>query len=194
MIDMMSLATVAQSAVLLVGIWAILFWLWPMVRLDCFRQQMFTVRDDLFDYAASGKISFRHPAYRLLRQSMNGFIRYGHQISFCQFVMTWLAWKAIEGRNSFNWERQWRSALDSLDAETRKDLLGFHDRGTAHVSERIIFGSPLLILVLAISVVAVVFHVGLKSAGEVLAAALSSTAARAVDQRILDEEAARAAA
>jgi hypothetical protein len=194
MTDMSIVVTVAQSAVLLAGIWVILFWLWPAVRLDCFRQQMFEVRDDLFDYAASGKISFGHPAYKLLRQSMNGFIRYGHQVSFFQFIMTWLAWKALEGRNSFKWEREWKSALNSLDAETKKDLRGFYDRAGMHVCKRIILGSPILLVVLALSAVAVIFHAGWKSAGEVLADALSRTASRTVDLRILDEEAARAAA
>ena len=82
MIDAASLALMAQSAVLLMVLWTILFCLWPTVRLDCFRQQIFEVRDELFDYAASGRIAFSHPAYRLLRQSMNGFIRYGHKVSF----------------------------------------------------------------------------------------------------------------
>jgi hypothetical protein len=193
MIYVSSLATTIQSAVLLAGIWAILFWLWSAVRLDCFRQQVFAVRDELFDYAASGRIAFSHPAYRLLRKSMNGFIRYGHQISFFQFIMTWLAWKSIEGRNSFGWEKEWRVALNSLDAETREDLLGFHARTVMHVSQRIVFGSPVLVMALVISGIAVVLHAGWKSASEVLATALANTA-RVVDQRILDEEAARAAA
>ena len=76
MIDSTNLMTVTQSAILLMGLGVILFWLWPSVRLDCFRQEMFAIRDELFDYASSGRVSFSHPGYRLLRQSMNGFIRY----------------------------------------------------------------------------------------------------------------------
>ena len=140
MINAISLAIVAQSAILLAGLWVILFWLWPAVRLDCFRQRLFVVRDELFDYAASGRIAFSHPAYRLLRQSMNGFIRYGHQVSFCQFIMTWLAWKAIEGLDSFKWKEKWEAALNSLDEGTRNNLIAFHDRATMHVCERIVFG------------------------------------------------------
>jgi len=189
-----ALTAVAESAVLLMGIGAILFWLWSSVRLDCFRQEIFAIRDELFDYASSGSIAFSHPAYRLLRQSMNGFIRYGHQLSFYQFVMTWVAWKAREGNQSFNWKTKWEAALDSLDEPTRKDLLTFHERATMCVIERIVLGSPILIFALAVSLLAALFHVGWKSAGELMRAALSATAARAIDQRILDEEAARAAA
>jgi hypothetical protein len=194
MIGIMNLAVVTQSAILLAGVWIVLFWLWPAVRLDCFRQRMFEVRDELFDYAASGKIAFEHPAYRLLRQSMNGFIRYGHKVSFCQFIMTWLTWKAMEGSESFKWEKKWQAALATLSNETRSDLLQFQQRSTAYVTERIVLGSPVLVLSLLISVIAVLCHMGWKSARQLMLTALSETAARAIDQRILDEEAARAAA
>jgi hypothetical protein len=189
-----NLAILTQSAMLLMGIWTIVFWLWPAVRLDCFRQEMFAVRDELFDYASSGRIAFSHPAYKLLRQSMNGFIRYGHQVSFCQFIMTWLAWKALEGRDSFKWKTKWEAALSSLDEQTRKDFIGFYERATMCVVERIVLGSPILIFSVAVSAAIILFHVGWKSVGELMAAALSATASRAIDQRILDEEAARAAA
>lgn len=194
MINATALANMTQSALLLIGIGVILFWLWPSVRLDCFRQDMFAVRDELFDYASSGRISFSHPAYRLLRQSMNGFIRYGHQVSFYQFIMTWLAWKALEGRESFKWRTKWEAALGSLDEQTREELADFHERATMCVMERIVLGSPILIFLLCISAVIIVFHAGWKSAGDLMSAALSATAARTIDQRILDEEAARAAA
>jgi len=194
MIDATSLCTMAQSAILLIGLGVILFWLWPSVRLDCFRQEMFAVRDELFDYAASGHIAFSHPAYKLLRQSMNGFIRYGHQVSFYQFIMTWLAWKTLEGRDSFQWKTRWEAALNSLDERTRAELTAFHERATTCVMERIVFGSPILIFSLVVSAIVILFHAGWKSAGGLMTAALSATAARAIDQRILDEEAARAAA
>jgi hypothetical protein len=108
--------------------------------------------------------------------------------------MTWVAWKTREGNQSFNWKTKWEAALDSLDEPTRKDLLTFHERATMCVIERIVLGSPILIFALAVSLLAALFHVGWKSAGELMRAALSATAARAIDQRILDEEAARAAA
>lgn len=187
------LITVVQSGILLGAAWSLLFWLWSAVRLDCFRQRMFEVRDELFDYAASGRISFDHPAYRLLRQSMNGFIRYGHQLSFSQFVMTWLSWKAMEGRDSFRWETKWHEALNTLGPETRRDLLQFHARAALHVGERIVFGSPILTLSLCISVLAVLFHQSWMSVRDLMRAALSETVSRLVDQRILEEEAARAA-
>jgi len=192
--DASSLVVVIQSAILLGAIWAVLFWPWSSVRLDCFRQQVFTVRDELFDYAASGKISFDHPAYRLLRQSMNGFIRYGHKVSFWQSTVTWIAWRAASKPNRYQWESQWQEALKSLDDKTRADLLRLYTSATRLVTKRIVYGSPVLLIALCASAIAVVLSVGLRSASDVMSAALSRTAEHAVDQRILNEEAARAAA
>jgi hypothetical protein len=189
-----NLALMLQSAVLVAGIWAVLFWVWSSVRLDCYRQRMFEVRDELFDYALAGKISFNDPAYRLLRQSINGFIRYGHKVSFGQFLLTWLEWKASEGSDSFKWERKWTAALHALDKQTRDDLLEFHHRETMNVSERIILGSPVLIVVFVLSAVIALFQLGLKSVRELMTAALFRTANTLINTRILEEEAARAAA
>lgn len=189
----LALSLALQSLILTFGVCVVLFWLWPSVRLDCYRQSMFEIRDELFDYAASGKIAFTHPAYQLLRQMMNGFIRYGHQLSFYQFVMTWAEWKLLEGRESFKWEKKWNTAIQSLDETTREDMLAFYGRSMLCVSKRIVLGSPFLMLSLGISVIAVLFHMGWKSARGIMTAAFSQTVARSLDRRILEEEAARAA-
>lgn len=192
--DASSIVTIMESAIALAGIWVVLFWLWPALRLDCFRQQMFAVRDELFDYAAAGKISFNHPAYRLLRQQMNGFIRYGHKLSFGQFLLTLCIWKLNRQPDSYVWSHKWDTALKSLDDETVGALRMFHNRALMHVASRIVFGSPILLPCLLASLLAVLFHAGLRSMGEAVTAATRATANRTLDQRILEEEAARAAA
>lgn len=80
------LGTLSQSIICIAVLMPLLLKLWSGARLDSFRQKMFVVRDELFDYAASGKIEFNDPAYRLLRQSMNGHIRYAHQLTFFVFA------------------------------------------------------------------------------------------------------------
>lgn len=47
------------------------------------RQKMFKIRDELFDYAADGNISFDNENYIRVRSSINGFIRFAH-------TMTWV--------------------------------------------------------------------------------------------------------
>ncbi len=82
-----------------------------MLRLDCFRKNMFAVRDELFDYAAAGNISFDDPAYVLLRRQINGMIRYGHQLTVFRVLMSWLM-RSVSGENQkFQWHDSWEQAL-----------------------------------------------------------------------------------
>jgi len=46
---------------------------------DLLRQNLFEVRDSLFDDARAGKIAFDSPAYRNTRLMLNGMIRFGHR-------------------------------------------------------------------------------------------------------------------
>src|ERR1035438_863123 len=98
------LTTVLESTVLFILLIVVWFGFWSSVRIDSFRQNMFALRDELFDYASSGKISFSDPAYRLLRQSMNGFIRHAHRLTFFQIVTNMLAWKVVGETPSFRSE------------------------------------------------------------------------------------------
>src|ERR1700686_4706562 len=91
-----TLITILESVSALIVFALLYFWLVPSLRLDLFRQQLFEVRDELFDYARSGNISFQHPAYRLLRRSANGFIRYAHRLTFFRVAMTVLVWKIFQ--------------------------------------------------------------------------------------------------
>src|SRR2546425_10001640 len=98
-----AVALIFQSAIALILFLIVLFCALSRLRLDTFREQLFTIRAELFDYAASGKIDFSHPAYRLLRQSMNGFIRYGHQLSFFRLCMALLIWSTVQYKPKLEW-------------------------------------------------------------------------------------------
>ena len=60
----------------------LLLFLWRELRIEVFRQRIFQIRDELFDFAAEGNISFNDPAYGALRTSMNSLIRFAHKMSF----------------------------------------------------------------------------------------------------------------
>jgi hypothetical protein len=161
MMEATTLATVLQAAAVSCGLVIVMFWLWPCARLDDFRQKMFAVRDELFDYAASGKIGFNHPAYRLLRQSMNGFIRYGHQVTFFQINMTMLDWKLTASRPPVDWYEKWNRAIGTIEDETVKaEMLKFHARSIMLVSGRIVLGSPVLLSALAVGMLIELFNLG----------------------------------
>jgi hypothetical protein len=141
-----ALETIAASAFLLV----LVFNLWPAYRLDSFRQRMFGLRDQLWDFAASGKISFDDPAYVLLRKLMNGFIRYGHQLTFFRVLMTTLHWRSIGQAPELTWHNKWNRALSQVnDAEVKKYLENTHQRAIMLMMRHLITGSPVLLVLLA---------------------------------------------
>lgn len=54
---------------------------------DYTRQELFTLRDELFDYAADGHISFDDEAYLTTRTMINGVIRFTHSVSLTNWLM-----------------------------------------------------------------------------------------------------------
>lgn len=193
--DMQLLVTVFQSFTALISVLALLLWFLPIARLDRFRQDLFEIRDELFDYAASGNIGFDDPAYRLLRQLMNGFIRYAHQITFFRIVVTSIMWMTFEGKPKSEWADKLEGALKCVKNEqVRKDLNEFHNRVCSLVSRRIVTGSPFLLAVVILGTIVALCHVGLKSLKSTIGIVAAKTTFRVIDARSLEEEAARAAA
>lgn len=145
MITELQLANVLQFSVV-GGFWIFVFWkMIPDWRLDSFRQDMFVVRDELFDYAADGNIAFDHPAYRLLRTQMNGFIRYGHHLTVFRGLLT-VAIHMVSGiPRRTTWYAEWQKALESIeDVAVRQRLEQFQHRGMILAFKHLLAGSPLL--------------------------------------------------
>lgn len=55
--------------------------------LEQYRQRLFRIRDDLFNAAHSGEISFDDPGYHALRYMINGMVRYAHKTSATSFAL-----------------------------------------------------------------------------------------------------------
>jgi len=53
---------------------------------DRTRQELFHVRNELFDFAAAGGISFDAPAYRYLRDYINGMIGFIHRLDVVHII------------------------------------------------------------------------------------------------------------
>jgi hypothetical protein len=81
------LTVALESAVGLLILWVFVFIFWKDYCLDIFRDHIFTLRDDLFLYAAHGNISFEHPAYRMLRERMNLSLRFAHEFTLTRFFL-----------------------------------------------------------------------------------------------------------
>jgi hypothetical protein len=188
------LVLIFGSCVNLILILILVLKLWPSYRLDVFRQRVFAVRDDLFAYAASGKIGFDDPAYRLLRQAMNGFLRYGHNLTLYRVCITLILWN-IGGRPKTQWAEAWTLSLKGVkDEQVRKDLQQFHGRALVLAAHRLIFGSPVLLGVLALCSLVMLAQSGWTGIKQSIGRAAEKMLPHIVDPRLLEEEAARLAA
>ncbi len=163
----------------------------PEWRLDSFRQNMFIVRDELFDYAADGNISFEHPAYILLRRQMNGFIRYGHHLTVFRSLMT-IAIHKISGTTvRSNWGEEWKKALNTIeDHSVRQKLERFHRRGMILAIGRLVSGSPILWLMTLVFMIEFMLS-GMRQSITQLArnAAKKAFATGPIDDRLIEEAA-----
>lgn len=79
MIELMSVISLAAIGVML-------FFLYNTFRVESIRQRIFSLRDELFDEALKGNISFNSQAYIATRSMLNGVIRYSHRISFARMI------------------------------------------------------------------------------------------------------------
>ena len=145
------LSIVLQSLLTLVVLAVVVLWLWPEQRNDLFRQQMFAIRDDLWDFADAGNISFDDPAYVLLRQLMNGLIRYAHNLTPYRIFFSFLRWKYTHTQPTGPWAESWNEALNQLDDKTKETLQRFHARATDLVLGQIVLSPGMLIIFAALA-------------------------------------------
>ncbi len=121
----------------------LLFWFWRGYRIDAFRQRLFSLRDELFDYAVNGSVSFDEPAYMMLRNRINGMIRFANRVTFLRLVLTMVAVRVFP--KHFVSTNQWDQALDSVSsADVRSQLSEFHRRMLVLVGIYLVTGSPIL--------------------------------------------------
>lgn len=68
-------------------------------RTDSFREDMFTIRDEMFDYMWKNNLSFDTPSYKLLRSSLNSAILIGDQLNMLIFFQTTKTMAALPENN-----------------------------------------------------------------------------------------------
>ncbi|GEM_PF-2169952 len=115
-----------RSALALLFLWAFVFWAWRGYRVDVFREKLFALRDELFDYASAGNISFDQPAYWMLRKTMNSAIRFAHVFTFTRLTVAILLGGASRTSNTIE---QWQNAVNQLESiRVQAKLREFHNR------------------------------------------------------------------
>jgi hypothetical protein len=189
------LVATIESCSMIVALAVLCLKIVPGSRLLTFRQEIFELRDELFDYAAAGNIRFGDPAYRLLRQSMNGYIRYAHKLTFFRLCMITIERKTFGVEEKTTWHDEWQNALANIkDSEVRERLCEFHMRSTVLAVRRVVNGSPLLVSVFIAAVIALMIRDGWHNTKRILNRAAEFTLSRIVSTSSIEEDAAACAA
>ena len=137
----------------------VLYSLWPSQRIDLFRQQMFVLRDELFDFALEGSIDFDDPAYTQLRELMNGFIRYAHNLTAYRTLMSFLRWKCTSNEPLKGWAISWEHALSNVqDKNVRTKLEEFRSKASMLVVSQIILSPTLLVVLFPVLLVTTMLY------------------------------------
>lgn len=140
------LTNAAFTLISLMGAGVLFFWLYRWHRIDIFRQEMFYLRDALFDDAMNGLVPFSHPAYRELRVAMNGYIRFAHTLSVPQLLLM-LRLQSLAAQP----ERETLSevlarATQSLDPQTKARLGEYQQKMHKLVEAQILLAPETFIL------------------------------------------------
>jgi hypothetical protein len=190
MITETQVAEVLQLTSVLAVASLFIFKLLPARRVDSFRQGMFAVRDELFDYAADGQIAFDDPAYLALRRQMNGMIRYGHQLTLFRALLGGLL-KAVSNRPvDLSWNHEWESALAALKSdEQRKRMNAFHQQGLRLAARHLITGSPVLWCVITAAFLYLLLQGAATGFRQALRGAVQHVLSGPLDQRRIEEDA-----
>lgn len=123
-----NLITVISSGLAVFVLVIFYFWFYKQYQIDRSRQELFALRDELFDYAADGNINFDHPAYIFLRQTMNGMIRFTHRVDILT-IFGVLFVKVTLPTEPDSFQRQFQEALLKIESEEkRKKLLHFSEQ------------------------------------------------------------------
>lgn len=145
------LITVIRSLLGLFWLWVVVFYLWPDFRHDAFRNDLFSLRDEMFLYAAKGNIPFGHPAYTMLRTRMNRLLLHGHDFTLTRMIFVIQTHDL--GRNE--WLEQWEKVVAELPVDVQTVMRDFHLRVSIFVLQHVVFYSffrymllrPLMVLI-----------------------------------------------
>ncbi|MEZ6072590.1 MAG: hypothetical protein R3C10_20595 [Pirellulales bacterium] len=148
-----------SSLVSLCFIWYLFFWLYRDYRLDRFRNNLFTLRDELFDLAADGEIAFDDDAYGILRSTINGTIQHGHRLGLIELLCArvFVSREQLR-RHATEYQRDWDHACGTLAPAVREKLLAIRRRHHRYLAEQVILTSAVMMFSLTVLIALLVLY------------------------------------
>lgn len=135
-------------------------------------------------------LAFEDPAYILLRQQMNAWIRYGHQLTVFRLLMTYVINKANRRDSDTSRSDAREAALERVvDPAVKAQLATLQQRALTIAVKHLITGSPILWLAMLFAAIALVCHGAGLGIGQLLRAAANKVLVGPLNRRHIEEEA-----
>ncbi len=151
--------------VMLSALYFFWFWLYQQYRIDKVRYELFKIRDELFDYATTGKISFNDPAYTMLRQTLNGMIRFAHRTNILTlFILHFVNFKKPE----IAFRKKFQEELKRLDRTNQETLSAYLWEMDECMVKHIIKSSLIVMSILAPLVAFLIVFKGLENLKKII--------------------------
>lgn len=125
----------------LAALWCLYAFAYRRYRVDLLREQLFIIRNDLFDHAARGEISFSAEAYKVARLALNGMIRFAHVINLTRIVVN----RVFQERYRVNldaYEKQRVHAIEDLPVGQRRLIIAAYDKAHRAILSHLLVTSP----------------------------------------------------
>lgn len=145
------------SVISLAGLNLLLFELFRRQAVDRLRQEMFIVRDQLFDDAARGLVDFNHPAYGYLRTTMNGFIRFAHRLSIWHILFTFLLARKNGMKQVREHNNRWQEMTRGLTDKQVEQLAAYRRRMNRIVIGHFYRSFPECLVVWPVSIITMLY-------------------------------------
>lgn len=187
------LLAVWESGLLLIGILAGWFYLRADYEVDSFRQEMFRLRDEMFDYASDGAISYDHPAYIQLRGLANGLIRFAHRMTLWRILVMFGLHLLLGIRRTPTFDADLERNIVSIGSpEVEAKMREFHKKIAFFMTWQLVRSSlvfwPLIVCVL-IKHAFEAARVQMSRTGTIREAAESATVQKAIPTDWIEEQA-----
>lgn len=93
------------------------------MKVDRFREDLFTLRDEVFDYMWKNDLPYDHPAYVVMRTNLNGAIRFSERLTIPVFVLM-----ARHASRTSAQHSHFLKAVSTLDQKHQQYFVGVRHR------------------------------------------------------------------
>lgn len=127
-------------------VWLYFITLHKKLWMEATRQQLFAIRDNLFDQAGTSDLPFDSDGYQLMRNTLNGMIHYAHDISGSgAIVMRFMAGRSGAKDDGVRYESAYVDALKKLSPAGRKAIKDARARMHLVVASHVVHTSAVLL-------------------------------------------------